>query len=117
MPDSTKLERRRQEFRQLHESLVNGEQQFFAWFKEAKFVEAGADNKTNEFLECMADIEKDQHRYRQIINQLPNVAEFSVEELKLTHGAHPLRPTAALQLASSVGLNLSPAVIRNKLSG
>ena len=49
---------------------------------EAKLIESGAKTKSDEFLNYVADIEKDRQRYQQIIEQLPNVADFSEEELE-----------------------------------
>jgi hypothetical protein len=80
-----KLDKRR-EFQTLYDSLVNSREQFSAWFDEAKLIESGAETKTDEFLERVADIEKDRQRYQQIIKQLPNVAEFSEEELEERSG-------------------------------
>ena len=80
------IERRRREFQNLYDSLVNSREQFSAWFEETALIEAGAETKTGEFLDCVADFKKDQQRYRQIIKQLPNVAEFSEEELDKRSG-------------------------------
>jgi hypothetical protein len=76
----------RRDFQDLYDLLVNSREQFYAWFEEATLIEAGAETKTGEFLERAADIKKDQKRYQQIIKQLPNVAEFSDEELEKRSG-------------------------------
>ena len=77
---------KRREFQTLYDSLVNSREQFSAWFDETKLIESGAETKTDEFLERVADIEKDRQRYQQIIKQLPNVAEFSEQELEERSG-------------------------------
>ena len=59
---------------------------FSTWFKEAKLIESGAKTKSDEFLNYVADIEKDRQRYQQIIEQLPNVVDFSEEELEKRTG-------------------------------
>ena len=77
---------KRREFQTLYDSLVNSSAQFSTWFKEADLIESAAENKTDEFLTRVADIEKDRQRYQQIIMQLPNVVEFSEEELEKRTG-------------------------------
>ena len=76
----------RRDFQNLYDLLVNSREQFSAWFKEATLIEAAAETKTDEFVKCAADIKKDQKRYWQIIKQLPNVTEFSAEELEKRSG-------------------------------
>jgi hypothetical protein len=76
----------RRDFQDLYDLLVNSREQFYAWFEEAALIEAGAETKTGEFLERAADIKKDEQRFRQIIKQLPNVAEFSEKELEKKSG-------------------------------
>jgi hypothetical protein len=76
----------RRDFQNLYDSLIRDREQFRAWFEEAGLIEARAETKSDEFLERAADIKKDGERFRQIINQLPNVAEFSAEELEKRSG-------------------------------
>jgi len=79
---------KRREFQTLYDSIASthSREQFSTWFKEAKLIESGAETKSDEFLNYVADIEKDQQRYQQIIEQLPNVADFSEEELEKRTG-------------------------------
>jgi len=86
MADPDQLARWRHEFQEIYESLMNSQEQVRAWYEEATVVAAGAETKTEELLECVADIEKDWERYWQIINQLPSVTEFSEEELEKRSG-------------------------------
>ena len=79
---------KRREFQTLYDSIASthSREQFSTWFKEAKLIESGAKTKSDEFLNYVADIEKDRQRYQQIIEQLPNVADFSEEELEKRTG-------------------------------
>ena len=80
------IHEKRREFQTLYDSLVNSSAQFSTWFKEAELIESAAENKTDEFLKRVADIQQDRQRYQQIITQLPNVVEFSEEELEKRTG-------------------------------
>jgi hypothetical protein len=79
---------KRREFQILYDSIASthSREQFSTWFKEVKLIESGAETKSDEFLNYVADIEKDQQRYQQIIEQLPNVADFSEKELEKRTG-------------------------------
>ena len=79
---------KRREFQILYDSIASthSREQFSTWFQEAKLIEWGAESKSDEFLNYVADIEKDRQRYQQIIEQLPNVADFSEEELEKRTG-------------------------------
>jgi hypothetical protein len=79
---------KRREFQTLYDSIASthSREQFSTWFKEAMLIESGAKTKSDEFLNYVADIEKDRQRYQQIIEQLPNVADFSEEELEKRTG-------------------------------
>jgi hypothetical protein len=70
----------------VYDSLMNSQAQVHAWFEEATLVVADAPTKTEELLDCAADIKQDWKRYWEIMNQLPNVGEFSEEELETRSG-------------------------------
>jgi hypothetical protein len=59
---------KRREFQTLYDSIASthSREQFSTWFNEAKLIESGAKTKSDEFLNYVADIEKDRERYQQI---------------------------------------------------
>jgi hypothetical protein len=87
MADSEQLASWRRDLQQVHDSLMKGErEQFEAWFDETALIDADMTEENEEFRQSVADIKKDKQRYRQLMKQLPNVAEFSAEEVEKKSG-------------------------------
>jgi hypothetical protein len=76
------LSRWRQEFRELFKVAMNGREQFRAWVEEAATLTADRD----ETRDCLAAIKNDERLYWQAIAQLPEVHEFTAEELENRNG-------------------------------
>lgn len=88
---------KRRDFQNLYDLLVNSlsREQFSAWFEEAEILEAKIENETDEVRNCVADIKREKQRYRKVMAQLPDVANWSEEELEnLTGRASKLRDLA-----------------------
>ena len=76
------LARWREEFRELFKVVMNGREQLRAWVEEATIVAPDGD----EAQECLAAIKNDARHYWRAIAQLPDVNEFTAEELKRRNG-------------------------------
>jgi hypothetical protein len=76
------LARWRQEFGELFKNVMNGREQFRAWVQEAAMLTADRD----EARECLAAIKNDECLYWRAIAQLPDVYEFTIEELEKRNG-------------------------------
>ena len=100
MVDPNKLAGWKREFKNLYDTLMEGREQFDAWFEETALLEADIKTENDEFHECIADIKKDQRRYRQVIKQIPKPEEFSAEELEKRTG----KASRLLDLAGEITL-------------
>jgi hypothetical protein len=76
------LARWRQEFRELFKVVMNGREQFRASVEEAAVLTTDGE----EARECLAAIKNDERLYWRAIAQLPDVDEFTAEELEKRNG-------------------------------
>jgi hypothetical protein len=74
----------RRQYEEIHESMIKIREQFMAWSEEVAMIKA--ENRTVEFRRCVAEIKKDLQRYREVMRQLPEVEEFSDEEVENMSG-------------------------------
>jgi hypothetical protein len=93
------LVRWRNEFRQLHETIERGREEFEAWFEETALLEAEIEIGTEELRQIVTDIKKDRQQYRELLTQIPNVDDFSDEEVEKRSG----KASLLLDIASQIG--------------
>ena len=85
--ENQELVAQHRDLQQVYYSLMKSEQKHFeAWFEKTALLEMEMTAENEEFRQSVADIKKDEQRYRQLIKQLPNVAEFSAEEIENKSG-------------------------------
>jgi septal ring factor EnvC (AmiA/AmiB activator) len=97
-PDN--LVRWRNDFRQVHETIETGRAEFEAWFKETALLEAEIKVKTEEIRQMVTDIKKDRQQYRKLLKQIPNVDDFSDEEVEKRSG----KASALLDIAREIAI-------------
>jgi hypothetical protein len=76
-PDELALWRRH--FQELYESLINSREHFMAWSEELAMVEG--ENQTVDSQHCVDEIKTHLQRYREVMQQLPKLEEFTDQEV------------------------------------
>jgi septal ring factor EnvC (AmiA/AmiB activator) len=94
------LVRWRNEFRQVHETIERDREEFEAWFEETALLEAEIKVESEELRQTVTDIKNDRHQYRELLKQLPNVDDFSDEEVEKRSG----KASALLDIASKIAI-------------
>jgi hypothetical protein len=95
-----KLVRWRNDFRQVHEAIETGREEFKAWFEEMALLEAEIKVETEELRQTVTDIKNDRQQYRKLLKQIPNVDDFSDEEVEKRSG----KASALLDIASKIAI-------------
>ena len=57
-------------------------EEFEARFEETALLEAEIKTESEELRTCVNDIKKDRERYRQLLTQIPDVEDFSEQEIE-----------------------------------
>jgi predicted nucleic acid-binding Zn-ribbon protein len=94
------LVRLRNDFRQLHETIERDREEFEAWFEETALLEAEIKGESEELRHTVADINNDRQRYRELLKQIPNVDDFSDEEVEKRSG----KASALLDIAGKIAI-------------
>jgi septal ring factor EnvC (AmiA/AmiB activator) len=94
------LVRLRNEFRQLHETIERGREDFEAWFEEMAMLEVEIKVETEELRQTVTDIKADRQRYHELLNQIPNVDDLSDEEVEKRSG----KASVLLDIASEIAV-------------
>lgn len=77
----------RHELQQVYDTLMKGAgEQFEAWFEETAMLEAEIEGEGEDLRKIVEDIKKDRQRYTELIKQVPQVDEFSAEEVEQRSG-------------------------------
>jgi hypothetical protein len=97
-PDN--LVRWRNDFRQLYETIERGREEFEAWFEETAMLEAEIKVETEELRQTVTEIKNDRQRYRELLKQIPNVDDFSDEEVEKRSG----KASALLDIAGEIAI-------------
>jgi hypothetical protein len=94
------LARVRNDFRQVHETLERGREEFEAWFEETALLEAEIKVGTEEIRQTVTDIKNDRQQYRKLLKQIPNVDDFLDEEVEKRSG----KASALLEIAGKIAI-------------
>jgi hypothetical protein len=94
------LARLRNDFRQVHETLQRGREEFEAWFEETALLEAEIKVGTEEIRQTVTDIKNDRQQYRKLLKQIPNVDDFLDEEVEKRSG----KASALLEIAGKIAI-------------
>jgi septal ring factor EnvC (AmiA/AmiB activator) len=97
-PDN--LVRWRNDFRQVHETIERGREEFEAWFEETAMLETEIKVETEELRQAVMDIKKDRQQYRELLKRIPNVDDFSDEEVEKRSG----KASALLDIAGEIAI-------------
>ena len=94
------LARLRNDFRQVHETIEKGREEFEAWFQETAMLEAEIKVETEEIRQTVTDIKNDRQQYRKLLKQIPNVDDFSDQEVERRSG----KASALLEIAAKIAI-------------
>jgi hypothetical protein len=74
----------RRQYQEIHELMEKNREQFIAWSEEVAMIEG--ENQTGEFRRCVVEIKTDLQHYHEVMAQLPNVEEFTDENIERRSG-------------------------------
>jgi hypothetical protein len=94
------LVRWRNDFRQVHETIEAGCAEFEAWFEETALLEAEIKVDTEEIRQTVTAIKNDRQQYNKLLKQIPNVDDFSDEEIERRSG----KASALLDIAGKIAI-------------
>ena len=94
------LARWRNDFRQVQETIEKDREEFDAWFEETAMLEAEIKVATEEIRQTVTDIKNDRQRYCELLKQIPNVDDFTDEEVEKRNG----KASALLDIAGKIAI-------------
>jgi septal ring factor EnvC (AmiA/AmiB activator) len=100
MATAENLVRWRNEFRQVHKIIEKDREEFEAWFEETALLEAEIKIETEELRQTVTDIKNDRQQYSELLKQIPNVDDFSDEEVEKRSG----KASALLHIAGEIAI-------------